>query len=300
VATTAGGTVTTTDLTYSGDGPAQEITNGVVTRTYLTDEAGTIVRFCDPDCTGSNPQYLVAWNGHGDAMNVGRINADGTLTLANSYRYDTWGRPTTTTHNGIADLGFRYLYVGAADVQWDNQLGAGLIYMHARTYHPALGRFLQPDPARADASLYGYTQNSPVTAADPSGLDPYFGHTRAEIEFCNPVNVWNATACVKNLAIGLWSAAKPSASFRDLRRAANRTPSGIACGRGVFPLLSAFGWRRSSVTCTKTTLAIHGESASWISGTTRLGGSCRSVFRTAVDTATRSATGVSERSTPER
>ena len=169
VATTSGGVVTTTDLRYAGETVVQEITNGTVTREYVRDEAGTVVRFCDPDCMVPTASYLVGWNGHGDALNVSRINADGSLTAANSYRYDTWGRPTTSTHNGIADLGFRYLWVGAADAQWDNQLAACLLYMHARSYHPSLGRFLQPDPARADASLYGYAGNSPVTKADPSG-----------------------------------------------------------------------------------------------------------------------------------
>ena len=192
LATSAGVGVTTTDLTYSGDAPAQEITNGTVTRTYVTDEGGTIVRFCDPDCANPTATYLVGWSAHGDALNTSRINADGTLTLANSYRYDTWGRPTTTTHNSIPDLGFRYLYVGAADVQWDNQLGAGLLYMHARTYHPALGRFLQPDPARADASLYGYVENSPVTKVDPSG-------TMAECV----LTLWNPLAFLGCLGVNL-------------------------------------------------------------------------------------------------
>ena len=41
--------------------------------------------------------------------------------------------------------------------------------MHARHYSPALGRFLQPDPARAEENGYAYTANSPVTKTDPSG-----------------------------------------------------------------------------------------------------------------------------------
>ena len=41
--------------------------------------------------------------------------------------------------------------------------------MHARTYSPTLGRFLQPDPAAAEGNLYAYAGNSPVTKADPSG-----------------------------------------------------------------------------------------------------------------------------------
>ena len=42
--------------------------------------------------------------------------------------------------------------------------------MHARSYSPTLGRFLQPDPIAAEGNLYGYAGNSPVTKSDPSGL----------------------------------------------------------------------------------------------------------------------------------
>ncbi len=118
---------------------------------------------------GSAGTYLATWNGHGDALALWRVEADGTTTLANSFTYDTWGQPTTTTHSGIADLGFRFLYVGEFDVQWDDSFGLGLLYMHARHYSPSLGRFLQPDPIAAEGNLYGYVENSPVTKVDPSG-----------------------------------------------------------------------------------------------------------------------------------
>ena len=43
--------------------------------------------------------YLVTWNGHGDALGLWRIDTGGVLTLGNSFTYDTWGTPTTATHN---------------------------------------------------------------------------------------------------------------------------------------------------------------------------------------------------------
>jgi len=173
IRTTAAGVVTTLDIAYDGDAPAQEKTNAVVSRTYVTDESGRIVRFCDPDCTAGNPVYTVAWNAHGDAVSVSRIDpATGAATPANRYAYLTWGTPATTVLAGFSDLRFRYLYVGAADVQWDDTIGQGLLYMHARTYSPTVGRFLQPDPARADANLYAYAGNSPVTRVDTSGTQP--------------------------------------------------------------------------------------------------------------------------------
>jgi RHS repeat-associated protein len=59
-------------------------------------------------------------------------------------------------------------------VQWDDAFGLGLTYMHARTYSPTLGRFLQPDPSRLDAQLFVYAANSPVSRVDPSGLATWY------------------------------------------------------------------------------------------------------------------------------
>ena len=111
-----------------------------------------------------------------------RQETDGSLVLANSYTYGTWGSPSTATHNGIGDLGFRFLYVGAADVQWDDFSGAGLLYMHARHYHPLIGRCLQPDPSAAEANLYGYAGNSPVSRVDPKGT---YNANVWEKRYCN-------------------------------------------------------------------------------------------------------------------
>jgi RHS repeat-associated protein len=168
----AGGTPEiTTEFRYQGDSIIEErLADGTVTRQYLVDELGTIAKVIIPAGQAEAGSYVVTWNGHGDAMALWRIDGSGALSLANSFRYTTWGTPTTTTHNGIGDLGFRFLYVGAHDVQWDNFSGLGLYYMSARHYSPSLGRFLQPDPSQEEANLYAYTSNNPVTAIDPTGL----------------------------------------------------------------------------------------------------------------------------------
>ena len=101
--------------------------------------------------------------------------SDGTLTPAARIAYSTWGTPTITAQPGYGSLGFRYLYVGRFDVQWDDTTAApaGLLYMHARHYSPEFGRFLQPDPAAAEANLFGYASNSPATVVDAQGT---WGH----------------------------------------------------------------------------------------------------------------------------
>lgn len=171
--TPAGGSASTREFRYDGAAIAEELLDGVPERRYRTDESGRVVKL--ELLTGTDAgTYLVTWNGHGDALALWQINpTTGDLTLANSYTYSTWGTPTTGVHNGIGDLGFRFLYVGAHDVQWDNALGLGLAYMHARTYSPTLGRFLQPDPAAAEANLYGYAKNNPATETDPTGACPW-------------------------------------------------------------------------------------------------------------------------------
>jgi RHS repeat-associated protein len=172
----SGTAVATWDFRYQGDAIVEEkLTDGAhpsgsVVRSYIVDSSGSVMKMAIAAGETGAGTYLVTWNGHGDARALWRINGDGTLTLANSYTYTTWGAPTTTTHNSIPDLGFRFLYVGASGVGWDNIHGLGLAHMGARHYSPAIGRFLQPDPSAQEDNLYEYAGNSPLTFTDPDGL----------------------------------------------------------------------------------------------------------------------------------
>ena len=174
--TPANGATTTREFRYQGDAIVEEKVGGSVARQYLVDESGSVVEMVIP--TGVNAgTYVVTWNGHGDALGLWRVTSDGSLELANSFTYSTWGKPTISgTHPNTAnantaygDLGFRFLYVGEFDVQWDDAFGLDVTYMHARHYSPALARFLQPDPDRTEANPYAYAANNPVTEIDPDG-----------------------------------------------------------------------------------------------------------------------------------
>jgi RHS repeat-associated protein len=173
-----------TDFRHEGDRVVAEVaTTGspVVTRTFTLDEAGTIVKLAiatTPTPGADDGTYLVTWNGHGDALALSEINTDGTLTRANRFAYTTWGTPNLVAETGYGDLGFRYRYVGQHGVAWDDFASAGLLYMSARHYAPEFGRFLQPDPSAAEANLYAYAANSPVTKVDPSGLAPWSLYSR--------------------------------------------------------------------------------------------------------------------------
>jgi RHS repeat-associated protein len=167
IATAAGGSSSTTELRYLGSAISQEWVDGVLTRQYVTDPDGTVVKLIIAAGQPDAGSYLVNWNGHGDALNLVRILGDGGLEVANSYTYGTWGTPTTHLHATYGDLKFRFLYVGRDGVQWD--AAAQLYLMGARHYSPRLGRFIQPDPAALEENPYGYAGNSPVTNGDPDG-----------------------------------------------------------------------------------------------------------------------------------
>ncbi len=174
-------TTMTTNFAYDGNTVISETATSssgpITTRTFTTDEAGAIHKMTVVTTGGGSTTddgtYLIAYNGHGDAIGLAEIDAtDGHLTPAARIIYSTWGTPTVTAQSGYGALGFRYLYVGRFDVQWDDFAAAGLHFMHARHYSPEFGRFLQPDPSRLDANLFGYAGNSPVTKLDPTGNEP--------------------------------------------------------------------------------------------------------------------------------
>jgi RHS repeat-associated protein len=201
--TPASGSAVVWTFRYQGDAIVAEYKDGTLYREYVTDDQGTISKVIVPAGQTGTGTYLVTWNGHGDAMALHRIESTGLLTLANSYTYGTWGRPTTATHNSIADLGFRFLYVGAADVQWDSTYGVDLLYMHARHYSPSLGRFLHPDPSRLDAQLFVYTANGPVSKVDPRGEHPCL-ITFALGPIVGTVSCGVATVAVVATAVAAW------------------------------------------------------------------------------------------------
>jgi RHS repeat-associated protein len=91
-------------------------------------------------------------------------DAAGAVTLARSY--DAFGNIRHSAGAGWSPLGFTGERMGVAD---------GTLYLRARHYSPALGRFLQRDSYAGTAgrpqslNRYAYTENNPATLSDPSG-----------------------------------------------------------------------------------------------------------------------------------
>jgi RHS repeat-associated protein len=165
---------------YNGDGLLYERTeNGVTTRYYydgsnliaegtvsgdnVTLKAryergnGLVARI---DAIGNKQYYMT--NGHGDV--VGLADANG--NILNSYSYDMWGNPLTTSEQ--VQQPFRY-----SGEFYDST--TGLQYLRARWYDPSVGRFINEDTDEGQnnnpltLNLYTYVGNNPLTRWDPSG-----------------------------------------------------------------------------------------------------------------------------------
>jgi len=102
---------------------------------------------------------------HSDGLGSVRALTDAAGTLAQTYHTDAFGVPSAT--QGISSQRF-----GFTGEQVDP---SGLVYLRARMYDPAIGRFIQRDTMfgwRGDSARlnrYGYATNNPLAFTDPSG-----------------------------------------------------------------------------------------------------------------------------------
>jgi RHS repeat-associated protein len=102
------------------------------------------------------------------------INPAGSVTLAQGY--DPFGNPLTSAGSGGSVFGYTGEQVDAS---------TGLVYLRARYYQPATGRFLMPDPwpgelldPRSLPPSYIYASGNPANRIDPSGQ----GGIHSEVE----------------------------------------------------------------------------------------------------------------------
>jgi RHS repeat-associated protein len=168
---------------------------------YVYDAAGNRVRSVDSggttnyvvDPTTKTPQVMVETDGSGhivasytyglglisqrrngvdsfyisDALGSTRALTNSQGVVTDRYTYDAFGQLTSSTGTTVNS----FLYTGE---QKDE--AAGMYYLRARYYDPAVGRFLTSDPhegsLQSPQSLnkYAYVENDPVNMTDPRGL----------------------------------------------------------------------------------------------------------------------------------
>jgi RHS repeat-associated protein len=152
------------------------------------DAAGNMVRsyVWGPASTGSGQagiDNLLSMTTYGEATNtyyaikdhLGSVLAlvDGNGAVAESYRYDAWGRVLSVKDGSgsalsCSALGARYLWQGR-EYSW----ATGLYNFRARWYDSIIGRWLSNDPIGISGGLnqYVFVDNNPVNFTDPLGLD---------------------------------------------------------------------------------------------------------------------------------
>ena len=88
-------------------------------------------------------------------------------TLGASYRYDAYGRTTSTATGTLAPSDNVYRFSSK-----ELHAKSGLYYYGYRLYDPNLQRWINRDPIgeRGGISLYGFVANSPLDLIDPLGL----------------------------------------------------------------------------------------------------------------------------------
>jgi RHS repeat-associated protein len=127
-------------------------------RYYSAPGGGTIVR------TGTGTNYSFEL---GDQHGTNTLYLDSTAQIPTWRQYDPYGNTRGTAATWLDNRTF---------LNTPTDTSTGLTDVGARYYDPTVGRFASLDPVfEADDTLalngYGYTDDNPVTQADPSGQD---------------------------------------------------------------------------------------------------------------------------------
>ncbi len=164
---------------YAADGTRLSVTVGNLTTYYLYDRSNFIMEL---DVSGNVIASYVNGPGIDEPLRMDRggysssymsdhlgsvralVGSDG--SYAAQYGYDAFGGVAQET--GSVQNPYRF-----TAREWDSDVG--LYYYRARSYDPALGRFLQKDPAGMvdGPNQYQYVGGNPVNWVDPNGTFSY-------------------------------------------------------------------------------------------------------------------------------
>lgn len=121
----------------------------------------------------------------GDHQGTTQIAVDADTMTVKQRRQTPFGLP----RGAPADLPGEQGFVGGTD-----DASTGMVHIGAREYDPALGRFISVDPVMGNEpqlmNAYAYSNNSPVTFSDPTGLYcdscDFYNHTKGESSVWSP------------------------------------------------------------------------------------------------------------------
>jgi RHS repeat-associated protein len=173
---------------YDAQGRRKEKTIGSTTTVYTTDAAGREILEYN-GTTGAVQTWYAYGRGSNDVLNQMNVVAATRATLVPDIQgsiiaslpsgsttptktgYQAYGENPSLTSSTFAYTAQRF----DPETAGSTAEPSGLYYYRARTYSPALGRFLQVDPIgyRGDDNLYAYTDNDPLNQTDPSGRCPW-------------------------------------------------------------------------------------------------------------------------------
>lgn len=244
------------EVHYEYDGLGQQVAqtrcapDGTCTRTeLLLDESGSlpvVVGIVD-DGAGRTyyawgPEGLAAQAGAGEPPQYPLLDHQRSVrafvqagAVTQHLVFDAWGRPLHDSDPGRSPAGL-FGYNG----EWHNP--DGTIHLRARTYHPALHRFLQRDRFEGSAARpawlhrYAYAENDPLAFSDPTG----FSAERARCS--DELREVQQRIDTTSLAMGLTGVGDIPAAVLDLTSAGMSARCGDYWGAvlsvgGTFPII---------------------------------------------------------------